>query len=366
MNLINTSRKILFHMTRQFAAMLAIAALIPFLVFFGCGQHNSDEPDSPNKRLPVFVGIPPLAFLAEQIGGEHVEVGVLVQPGQDPHTFEPSPQQVLALSKAKLFFAIGMPFEKTLLDKITEGNRRLVVIDAAYGVPLRGIHGGCACGHDHAAHDHADHEHADHQNPADHHDAVADHDHAEHASEAHEHDAHHEDAEHETEHAGEPDPHVWLSPILLKQIAKNIAEELQQADPKNAQDYSKNLEALVKRIDATHEKIAQTLKPYESRAIYVFHPGFGYFADAFGLKQVAVEVDGHSPSPKEMQHWIETARQDHVAVIFVQPQSPRQSAQAIAEAIGGQVVTIDGLAKDVLLDMEDIATKIDAALKGHE
>ena len=81
----------------------------------------------------MFAGIPPLAYLVEQIGGEHVKVDVLVQPGQDPHTFEPTPQQVVALGRAAVFFKIDMPFEAVLLEKVREGNRRLAVVDATQG-----------------------------------------------------------------------------------------------------------------------------------------------------------------------------------------------------------------------------------------
>ena len=160
--------------------------------------------ESDDRRLPVFVGIPPLAYLVEQIGGEHVEVDVLVQPGQDPHTFEPTPQQVRALAKAELFFKIDMPFEDVLLEKITESNQRLAVVDATRGIEKHAMDAACS-GHGGPARGEQDD------------------------------DAH---------AAGEPDPHVWLSPPLLKIMAENIAEALEQADPPHAQDYRKNLAAL--------------------------------------------------------------------------------------------------------------------------
>ena len=154
-----------------------------------------------NSRLPVFAGVPPLAYLVEQIGGEHVKVDVLVQPGQDPHTFEPTPQQILALGKAAIFFKIDMPFESVLVEKVEEGNRRLVVVDVAAGITKRMMDAPCCenTGRDH---------------------------------------------EHRTE-GGEPDPHVWLSPPLLKILAQNIAAALCRADPAHQGDYTRNLAALV-------------------------------------------------------------------------------------------------------------------------
>lgn len=305
---------------RSRGAACGFATVGLLLLLAGCGQATTESDD---LRLPVFVGIPPLEFLVEQIGGEHVAVGVLVQPGQDPHTFEPTPQQVRALTKAKLFFRIGMPFEDILLAKITESQQRLTVVDTTRGIERHAMDAACS-GHGGPARGEQDD------------------------------DAH---------AAGEPDPHVWLSPPLLKIMAANIAEALEQADPPHAQDYRKNLAVLQSRFDAEHEKIGRMLAPYRGRTFYVFHPAFGYFADAYGLRQVAIEARGQSPSPKELQALIEEACRDRVTVVFVQPQSAQQSAEVLAKAIAGRTDTINGLAKDVFQDMDDIAAKLVAAMR---
>jgi zinc transport system substrate-binding protein len=291
------------------------------ILLAGCGGVAIEQPS--NGRLPVVAGIPPLAYLVEQIGAEHVEVEVLVQPGQDPHTFEPTPQQIVALSRAAIFFRIGMPFETVLLEKVREGNPRLEVVDATRGVEKRPMDAaGCV-------------------------------------------EAGEERHEPATAH-GEPDPHVWLSPPLLKIQAKNIAAALGQADPPHRRDYERNLAALVERLDALHRRIQRMLAPYRGRSFYVFHPGFGYFAHAYGLRQEAVEAGGHSPTPSQLRALIERARADGAKTIFVQPQYAPQSAQVVAEAIGGRVVVINGLAKDVLADLEDIATKVETAMGGKK
>jgi zinc transport system substrate-binding protein len=150
---------------------------------------------------------------------------------------------------------------------------------------------------------------------------------------------------------------------LLKTLAENIAAALAVADPSHRRDFERNLAALIDRLDALHRRIQRTLAPYRGRSFYVFHPGFGYFADAYGLRQEAVEAGGHSPTPPELRTLIERARADGIKAIFVQPQYAPQSAQVVAEQIGGRVVVINGLAKDVLADIEDIATKVAAAMK---
>jgi zinc transport system substrate-binding protein len=288
------------------------------LALAGCTAPPSDSPA--DDRIPVFAGIAPVAYLVEQIGGPHVKVDVLVQPGKDPHTFEPDPQQIRALSKAAIFFEIGMPFERALLEKVQEGNPRLKVVDIAQGMQKRVLDTPCS-------------EHS------------ADHD------------------EHPGSETGEPDPHVWLSPPLLKTQAQNIAKALGQADPNHQTDYQRNLNDLLARLDALHLRIQKMLAPYRGRTFYVFHPGFGYFADAYGLKEEAVEAGGREPPPMQLRELIQEAKRDRVRTIFVQPQSPARSAQVVADAIGGKVVTINGLGHDILEDMGDIATKIEAAMK---
>jgi len=290
--------------------------LVVFLA--GCGGTATEHQH--NGRLPVVAGVPPLAYLAEQIGAEHVVVDVLVQPGQDPHTFEPTPQQIVALGRAAIFFKIDMPFETVLLEKVREGNQRLEIVDATRGVKKLPMDGLCCA------------------------EGVA---------------GHHEQ---ETGH-GEPDPHVWLSPPLLKIQAENIATALGQADSPHRSDYQRNLTVLLGRIDTLHQRVQRMLAPYRGRSFYVFHPGFGYFAHAYGLKQEAVEAGGHSPTPPQLRALIEKARAEGAKTIFVQPQYDPQSAQVVAEAIGGRVVVINGLAKDVLADIDDIAMKVAAAMR---
>ncbi len=299
---------------------MCICAVMVLLFASGCGAAS--KPEAAEGKLPVFVGIPPLAYLVEQIAGPYVEVDVLVQPGQDPHTFEPTPQQIQALGRAKIFFEIGMPFEGVLIQKIKEGNQQLEVVDTTVGIQKRRVDVPCE----------------------------------------------HEGA-HAQDHPGEggqPDPHVWLSPPLAVIMAKNITAALCRADPLHAADYEKNLTVLCQKFDTLHAKLKRKLAPYRGRSIYVFHPGFGYFTDTYGLKQEAVEEAGRSPTPKQLHGLIKEARAEGVKTIFTQPQYATQSAQVVAEAIGGRIAIIDGLKKNIINDVEDIAEKIEGALKSKD
>jgi zinc transport system substrate-binding protein len=267
-------------------------------------------------QIKAFVGIAPEACLAERIGGSHVSVSVLVGPGQNHHTFEPTPKQMVDLAEATVYFSIGLPFERRLLEKIREANPSLKCIDAREGISLRKM------------------ETAD------------------------------EDAESEQDHgAGAMDPHVWLSPLNAKIIAANICTGLKEVDPVHAADYENNLAALQNELDALNARIAGILAPFKGRAFYVYHPAFGYFADAYGLKQISIEIEGKEPTPKQLAELIARAKADGVCVIFVQQQFPKRPAEAIAEEIGCAVVSIDPLSHDYTRNLERIAEELRAALQ---
>ncbi len=96
--------------------------------------------------------------------------------------------------------------------------------------------------------------------------------------------------------------------------------------------------------------------------MYVFHPAFGYFADAYGLIQVPIEIEGKEPGARQLSKLIDRAKKDRVKVIFVQPQFSARSAEAVAKAIGGVVVPIDDLGRDYLANLESIAAAIERGL----
>jgi zinc transport system substrate-binding protein len=295
--------------------------LAVLLVTLGLGPLSAGaQTSAPAARLRVAVSILPQAWFVERIGGECVTVDVLVGPGQSPHAFEPSPRQMTALADARAYVRIGIDFEQSLVPRLERMFPNLRIVDQRTGVPLRPVD--AACDHDH------EHEQG--------------HDHA---------DAH-----------GAPDPHIWLSPPLAKTQAQTIADALVALDPARAATYRANLAALHADLDRVHAELAAALAPLKGRELFVFHPAFGYFADAYGLKQVPVEVGGKEPTPRQLAQLIERARSAGVQVIFVQPQFPQKSAAAVARAINGAVVPMDDLARDYLANLSDMAAKIKTAL----
>lgn len=283
----------------------------------GCADE-APAPQAAADKVSVFVSILPQEYFVERVGGEHVTVESLVRPGESPHNFSATAAQMTRLGGSSLYFTIGVPFEHAVIAKITDVHKGLKVVDTRRGIALRrmrGVH-------------HHEHE-----------------------------------GEHEHEHgdeAGEPDPHTWLNPRNVALMAQHICAALRETDPAHAAQYDKNLAAFVSELEQVDRRIAAALAPLRGRKFMVFHPSFGYFADAYGLEQLAVEVEGKAPSAKAVGHLIESARQEGIRVIFMQPQFSAKRAEMIADEIGGVVVPMDPLARDYLKNLEEVAAKIGA------
>ncbi len=306
------------------------------------------ETSGEQDRIEVFVGIAPIAYLAERVGGGRVRVEVLIPPGQSPHTFEPTPRQMTALAESRLFCSVGLPFETRLLERLAELAEDLTIVDTSKNVPrlaMGGAHG----------HDTQGHEPAERLGTSE---AETDADHTRAASEP-------ERSGTDVER-GLPDPHVWMSPRNASHLAGAIGEALTDLDPAGAAVYRSNLDALEEDLERLDAAIAEALAPVAGETFYVFHPAFGYFADAYGLHQEAVEVGGHEPGARQLAGLTARAREAGVRVIFVQPQLSSRTAEAIAQEIGGAVVPIDPLAYDYLDNLRAMAESVRAALTSRD
>lgn len=278
-------------------------SIVMFFVVLGVisiSSCNGKTEISPKTTsLDVFVSIPPQAYFVRRIGGDLVSIHVLVSKGQEPHTFEPNPRQMRTLAKSKLFFEIGMPFERQLVGRIRANKRHPQIVNTAENVP---------------------HLH---------------------------------------------DPHIWLSPPMIEQQARTMAKALETIDPSNANTYRTNLQTFISDLDKVDRQIRQLLSPYRGRSILVFHPAFGCFCKTYGIHQKTIQAEGKSPSPKQLLALIKTSRAENIKVIFVEPQFDPRSAQIIAKAIGGSVVTVDPLDENVLDNLIDIAKQIQLALSSQ-
>ena len=296
-------------------------------------------------KLPIFVSIVPQKYFVQQIGKGLVEVQAMVQPGASPATYEPKPQQMADLSKTKIYFAIGVPFENAWLSKIAAANSNMRVIHTDHGIDKLAMED----------HRHHDEEHEKEHGDTDHHETDHDQEKGEHHGEAEHDEDHHE-------HAG-LDPHIWLSPPLVKIQARTILAALQEADPVHRGVYEANFKAFTAQIDQLDADLKKTFAGKKGLQFMVFHPAWGYFAHAYGLKQVPIEIEGKDPKPAQLKELIEHARENGIKVVFVQPQFSTKNAELVAREIGGQVAFADPLAEDWMANLRQVADKFQVALK---
>lgn len=329
----------------------------------------------PSSPLVVAVTIEPQAYMVGKVAGDLVETVVMVPGGADPHTYEPKASQMRAVSDADLYVATGLEFEHAWLPKFKSANPRLTLVHADEDVDKIPMP---AHGHQHGHDDHGEHDdhgrghaevHDEHHGERDGHG----HGHAE-AHDEH-HGDHHDHAEHHGEHGGDHevhsshaheggDPHIWLDPKLVRRQAHSIMRGLVRLDPGNAEAYAANLKAFTAEMDALDAELRQTLDPVKGGVFMVFHPSWGYFAEAYGLTQLPIEAEGKEPGPRELAHTIEEAKEHGVRALFVQPQMSTRAAAVVAEAVGARLVTLDPLGRDLPETLRQAAAALAAVAPG--
>ena len=287
--------------------------------------------------LSVFVSVIPQQYFAEQVGGEAVTAEAMVKPDFSPATYEPTGQQIARLSKADLYVRIGVPFENGWMERIASVNKRMPIVDAREGLELLEQS-------EHAHHDHEHDEHAEHEEHSDH-DKQAEHE---------EHSDHDEHAEPENEF----DPHVWTSPRLAKKMAAQMQATFSELRPEQAEQFAENYQAFAAQLDELDAELTALFAESDVEQFMVYHPAWGYFADAYGLRQVPIESEGKEPGARALAELIERAKAENVKAIFVQPQFSQKAAKQVAKAIDGQVITIDPLAPNYIENLRQVGYAI--------
>jgi len=266
------------------------------------------------EKIDIFVSILPLKYLVEQVGGDLVDVSVMITPGADPHTYEPKPKQMVSLSKATAYITIGITFEDVWLPKFKAANSKMVIIHADENIEK--IHMKTDSFYSRSDHDH-----------------------------------------------GLLDPHVWTSPPLVKTICRNILNGLVKIDDARQSVYTANHGKFEQEINRIHGELQSIFAEKKGLSFMVFHPAWSYFAETYGLNQIPIEIEGKKPKPAQLKRLIEYARNHGIKIIFIQPQGSNQNAKIIAKAIEGEVVQADPLAYDWTDNIRKQADKFKSALK---
>lgn len=267
----------------RYLTLLVIMGCLLSMTLCGCSNTSTQTgqvtDDRTNNKLNVVVSILPQADLVEMIGGENVNVTVMIPPGANPDSFEPSTGELKTISKADLFIEVGhLPFEKAWKERILAANANLIVVNSSEGIKT--------VGHD---------------------------------------------------------PHIWLSPKLAKIQIETICQAIIRADENNKDYYLSNLEKALEKLNNIDQEIASIFADYKGKTFLVYHPAWGYFAKDYGLIEMAIEDHGKEPSPAEMAQIINTAKRLGITTIFTSPQHSTRSAEAIAHELNAKVVNIDPL-----------------------
>lgn len=286
-------------MRRQRFNRIILLTLLLMSVFSLAVSCTSPAGETSGK-IGVVVTILPQAEFVESVGGDRVEITVMVPPGISPHTYAPTPSQLVTVKQASMYAKVGsgVEFELVHMDRIEEAGGNMLVVDCARGVELF-------------------------QN----------------------------------------DPHIWLSPKNAMVMVENICCGLIAIDPLYEEYYIQNRDEYLMRLDELDQSMKKSFAGKTNGKFMVFHPSWGYFARDYGLTQISVEEEGKQPTAAGIAALVEQARTENIRVVFVSPQFDTQSAEAIAEVIGGEVVPIDPLAQDYIDNMSVILEKLVLAME---
>lgn len=276
-----------------------------FIYIFIIFCLSACKPSAQSEQKPtITVTLEPLRYFTEAIAGDQYQVVSMVPKGSSPETYDPTPQQLVALNKSQAYFRIGhIGFEQTWMDRLASNSPQLKFYDTSEGIDLIRTAG---------------HQHGDHY------------------------------------HAGGVEPHVWNSANNAIILAENIYKALCELDASHQSYYKERLDSLKQTIQQTDQTIRKLLQKAD-RTFLIYHPALSYFARDYDLKQVSIEEEGKEPSPAQLKTLIETCRKENIHVIFVQQEFDIRNARLIADELGVTIIPINPLSYDWPTEMINVA-----------
>jgi len=257
-----------------------IVVAVVFLFFLMVANQSHAD------KIKVIASIAPLADFVKQVGGERVDVKLLLPPGASPHVYEPTPKAMKDISDARIFVKIGSGLE-FWAEKLVNAsrNRSLIIVDSSSGVPLI---------RDDRSHDSID-------------------------------------------------PHIWLDPVIAGSIVSKIEDALIRADPQGAGLYRQNASLYKKKLLQLDKKMSKTVGKFRIKEYVTFHPAWNYFSRRYNLRVAGVieESPGREPSPKHIADIVKEINRIGSKVVFVEPQFNPKIAEAVAKECGARVLYLD-------------------------
>lgn len=254
-----------------------------------------------NAKPVIIASIAPVEYLAKAVGGDKIEVQSLAKG--DVHSYEPKPNDMKAVAKARIFIAAGLEFEEAWIPRFKASAKNLVVVKSdAKIAKLK--------------------------------------------------EEREEQAEHDEKHEAHADPHVWLNPMLAITMARNISDALIDMDKANKDFYLENFQKLMNDLLAFDESAKESLAGLKNRKFVVYHPAWGYFAAHYDLEQISIERSGKEPKIDEMASTLKMIKDENIKVIFADPNRSQKSAQILASQTGAKVELLDPLGYNLLENLK--------------
>ncbi len=282
--------------------MKKLIYILTLFICCACG-HTPQQSEKP----VITVTLEPLRYFTEAIAGDCFEVVSMVPKGSSPESYDPTPQQLVNLSKSQAYLRIGyIGFEQAWMKKLEANYPTMKVYDTSKGVELIREEG---------------HHHGDHY------------------------------------HEGGVEPHIWNSTQNASVIADNIYAALCEMDADHQPEYKQRLDSL-KQVIARTDADIRTLLANADSTFLIYHPALSYFARDYGLHQISIEEGGKEPSPATLKTLIDTCRREGAQVIFVQQEFDQRNAQLIADELGIEIVPINPLSHDWAEEMLRVANAL--------
>lgn len=278
--------------------IVSLIALVFLFVITGCHKNEAPKTATTSPKLKVIATVYPVYEFVRQVGGDKVEVSMLVPVGAEPHDWEPSAKDLVKIREAKVVFFHGAGFESwsgKLLNKDSLGSTQ--AIEISKGIPLM-----------------KQEEEEEHEQSHGH---------------GHNHDA-------------ETDPHVWLDPLLAQQQVKNIAAALGNIDAENKEYYNANAQRYIAELESLHKEYQTALADVKQRSFVTNHAAFGYLAARYNLKQLSIMglAPDAEPTPDRMAKLVRTVRENKLKYVFAETVVSSKLADTIARETGAGVLLL--------------------------
>ncbi len=280
-------------------AIVIVIIVIAAIILGYLAEERTNSVNTPDK-IGVIVSIGPEVEFVKAVGGDKVDVTLMVPSTADVHTYEPLPSQLSKVANARMYVQVGssIEFENNYMERLTASNPSMLVVNASQGIQFI-------------------------PNTAENEDETL-------------------------------DSHVWMSPRNAKIMVNNIYEGLIQVDPANQDYYQKNRDQYLQKLDELDKNTTEQLKD-KKKPILIFHPAFGYYAKDYNLTMIGAMINDEEPSPQRIAMMVDVALENNITVVYLEPQYDPKFMNTIASQIEGQVLMVSDLDENYLENMKNVA-----------